>query len=82
MWPSTLEWTTAGAVTVAKTFCMLPIIGVSSAVSVTKPLVVVTYLDPKVNVVSRFGRGAGYPKSVGSRGCFGFDPTVSQVIDL
>jgi len=45
-------------------------------------LAVVTYLDPKVNVVSRFGRGAGYPKSVGSRGCFGFDPTVSQVIDL
>ena len=57
MWLSTLEWTTAGAVTVAKTSCMLPIIGVSLVVSVTKLLVVVTYLDPKVNVVSRFGRG-------------------------
>ena len=49
---------------------------------VTKLLAAVTHLDPKVNVVSRFARGAEYPKSVGSRGCFGFDPTVSQVIDL
>mgnify|MGYP003642454283 FL=1 len=49
---------------------------------ITKLLGVVTHLDPKVNVVSRFARGAEYPKSVGSRGCFGFDPTVSQVIDL
>lgn len=49
---------------------------------ITKLLGAVTHLDPKVNVVSRFARGAEYPKSVGSRGCFGFDPTVSQVIDL
>lgn len=49
---------------------------------VTKLLGAVTHLGPKVNVVSRFARGAEYPKSVGSRGCFGFDPTVSQVIDL
>ena len=53
-----------------------------AGVSITKLLGVVTHLDPKVNVVSRFARGAEYPKSVGSRGCFGFDPTVSQVIDL
>jgi len=39
-------------------------------VGVTKLLVVVTHLDPKVNVVSRFARGAEYPKSVGSRGFF------------
>ena len=51
-------------------------------VDVKKLLGVVTHLDPKVNVVSRFARGDEYPKSVGSRGCFGFDPTVSQVIDL
>lgn len=49
---------------------------------VTKLLGLGVNLDPKVNVVSRFARGAEYPKSVGSRGCFGFDPTVSQVIDL
>ncbi len=49
---------------------------------ITKLLGAATHLDPKVNVVSRFARGAEYPKSVGSRGCFGFDPTVSQVIDL
>ena len=37
-----------------------------------------TYLDPKVNVVSRFGRGPVYPKSVGSRGFFEIDPTPPQ----
>ena len=49
---------------------------------ITKLLGAVTHLDPKVNVVSRFARGTEYPKSVGSRGCVGFDPTVSLVIDL
>jgi len=53
-----------------------------AGLDITKLLGAVTHLDPKVNVVSRFARGAEYPKSVGSRGCFGFDPTVSQVIDL
>jgi len=45
---------------------------------ITKLLGVVTHLDPKVNVVSRFARGAEYPKSVGSRGVFEIDPTPPQ----
>lgn len=45
-------------------------------VSTTKLLGVVTHLDPKVNVVSRFARVPGYPKSVGSRGFFEIDPTL------
>ena len=47
-------------------------------VGVTKLLGVVTHLDPKVNVVSRFARGTEYPKSVGSRGFFEIDPTPPQ----
>jgi hypothetical protein len=47
-------------------------------VGVTKLLGVVTHLDPKVNVVSRFARVPGYPKSVGSRGVFEIDPTPPQ----
>jgi hypothetical protein len=47
-------------------------------VGVMKLLGVVTHLDPKVNVVSRFARVPGYPKSVGSRGVFEIDPTPPQ----
>jgi hypothetical protein len=49
-----------------------------AGVSTTKLLGVVTHLDPKVNVVSRFARVPGYPKSVGSRGVFEIDPTPPQ----
>ena len=45
-------------------------------VGVMKLLGVVAHLDPKVNVVSRFARVPGYPKSVGSRGVFEIDPTL------
>ena len=43
---------------------------------VTKLLGLEVHLDPKVNVVSRFARGAEYPKSVGSRGFFEIDPAL------